>query len=59
VAADADFVERSRKHIQAQGIYGRVSVERSSFRRLPCADNLVNLLVGDDLSKLLGQGLSR
>lgn len=52
------LVGRARQHIQLQGIYGRVSVERASLARLPYAENLVNLVVADGFKTLLAQGLS-
>jgi outer membrane protein assembly factor BamB len=57
LAADAASLTMARKYIQSKGVYGRVSVERSSFKRLPYADNLVNLIVAEDLPALLGKGL--
>ncbi|MBM3499266.1 MAG: methyltransferase domain-containing protein, partial [Armatimonadetes bacterium] len=45
---DAGNVQRARAHIESLGLYGRVSVERWAGDRLPCADNLVNLLVWTD-----------
>jgi len=46
---DAANVEAARKHIRSQGLYGRVSVERLPGKRLPYADNLVNLVVAEGL----------
>ncbi|MFW6164020.1 MAG: PQQ-binding-like beta-propeller repeat protein, partial [Planctomycetota bacterium] len=46
---DAAKVEAARKHIQAQGLYGQVSVVHWDRPVLPYADNLVNLLVAADL----------
>ncbi|MEE8429566.1 MAG: PQQ-binding-like beta-propeller repeat protein, partial [Gammaproteobacteria bacterium] len=43
--ADPAKVARARSYIQAQGIYGVVSVERYSGSVLPYADNLINLIV--------------
>ncbi|MEW6357830.1 MAG: PQQ-binding-like beta-propeller repeat protein [Planctomycetota bacterium] len=43
--ADAKNIEQARKHIQSLGLYGKASVEQWSGKRLPYADNLVNLLV--------------
>ncbi len=38
----------ARKNLQAEGLYGLVSVERvASLHSLPYADNLVNLLIAD------------
>jgi len=45
LAADDAAAERARKHVEAQGLYGTVSVERSAFDRLPYAEDIVNLLV--------------
>ena len=47
--ADADQVEAARKHVQALGLYGKVSVDRLSGERLPYVDNLVNLVVSEGL----------
>jgi len=47
--ADAKNVEAARKHIQSLGLYGKVSVEQWTDKRLPYADNLVNLLVSENL----------
>ena len=47
--ADAKNVEEARKHIQSLGLYGKVSVEQWTDKRLPYADNLVNLLVSENL----------
>jgi outer membrane protein assembly factor BamB len=44
--ADA-VVAEARKNIQATGKYGPVSVERWDGKRLPYADNTVNLIVAD------------
>ena len=44
--ADSKHVEAARRHIQALGLYGKVSVECwTDSTHLPYADNLVNLLV--------------
>ncbi|MHC4405399.1 MAG: outer membrane protein assembly factor BamB family protein [Planctomycetota bacterium] len=45
---DAADVDKARDHVRASGRYGRVSVEQSKSDRLPYADNLVNLIVGQD-----------
>ena len=42
---DAAKADRARKWIQAQGCYGSVAVDTWDGRRLPYADNLVNVLV--------------
>ncbi len=55
---DPRTVARAREHIRAKGLYGRVSVDRCSFSRLPWTDHLVNVLVADDLPGLLEKGFS-
>lgn len=47
---DAGLVRQARQHVESLGLYGRVSVEQCSGNRLPYADNIVNLLVGEDLA---------
>jgi len=46
---DADRVALAREHIREMGLYGPVSVDRFDGKRLPYADNLINLLVAEDL----------
>ena len=46
---DAENVREARDHIRSIGLYGEVSVDRLAGRRLPYAENLVNLLVSEDL----------
>ena len=48
--ADAANVEKAREHIRKLGLYGKVSAARFAGKRLPYADNLVNLLVAEDLA---------
>ncbi len=57
LAADPEAVRKAREAIESQGLYGKVSVVRCGFKRLPYADDLVNLAVAADLAALLGQGL--
>jgi len=47
--ADADTVRGAREYIGKLGIYGPVSVEQFDGKRLPYADNLVNLVVAEDI----------
>ncbi len=47
LAADTDAVARVRHDLHARGLYGPVWVERFAGRRLPYAENLVNLMVVD------------
>ncbi len=48
LAADAAKVARARAHLESLGIYGPVSIDTFDGRRLPYADNLVNLVVVSD-----------
>ena len=57
LAGDAAAVRKARAHVQDRGLYREVSVVRSDFRRLPYADDLVNLVVSEDLPALLGADL--
>ncbi len=57
LAADAATLKKAREYIQSQGLYGNASVVRCDFKRLPYAENLVNLVVAHDLPALLGGGL--
>jgi len=50
--ADAENVERTRAHLHALGLYGRVSARQFDGRRLPYAENIVNLLVAEELGEL-------
>lgn len=47
LAAKAADVERARKHIESQGLYGPVSVDQIHGSQLPYIDNVVNLLVAE------------
>ena len=46
---NADNVRQAQSQIRKRGIYGRATAERFDGKHLPYADNLVNLVVGDDL----------
>lgn len=51
---DADQIRQAREYLhglrtESGGVHGPVSVEQFDGRRLPYADNLVNLIVADDL----------
>ncbi len=50
--ADAANVAAARDHIRTLGLYGKVSVEQWTGKRLPYADNLVNLLVSESLGEV-------
>jgi len=56
---DAGRVEEARKHIRSLGLYGEVTADRLSGKRLPYVDNLVNLLVAEDLDKVSADELMR
>jgi len=49
---DAADIHRARTHILSLGLCGKVSVDRFGGRRLPYADNLVNLVVAEDLDSV-------
>ena len=49
---DGKLVSAARRHIQALGRYGRISVESWRGKRLPYADNLVNLIVTSKAQEL-------
>jgi outer membrane protein assembly factor BamB len=45
---DPQRVASARRQLEAAGVYGKVTVERFDGKRLPYADNLVNLIVLHD-----------
>ena len=45
---DKTRVEAARAHIRERGVYGPISVETFDGKKLPYAENLVNLLVVED-----------
>ena len=45
-------VTEAREYLRSLGVYGDVSVDGFDGRRLPYADNLVNLLVSEDLGEV-------
>jgi len=47
--ADPAKVAAAQKHIQSQGVYGRVSADRFDGKNLPFVSNLVNLIIASDL----------
>ncbi len=49
---------RAREAIRARGVYGRVSADRSDLRRLPYADNLINVVVVERHQEIAPGGLS-
>jgi outer membrane protein assembly factor BamB len=48
LSVDALQVERARRYVRGLGRYGTVSIDRFDGKRLPYAENLVNLVVSDD-----------
>jgi len=56
---DVENIRRAREHIRSLGLYGKVSVERWSGKRLPYADNLVNLIVVEGGVKVSREELMR
>jgi len=50
--ADASSVEAARRHIQSLGLYGKVSVDRCSGKRLPYIEDFVNLVVCENLGEV-------
>ena len=58
LSADSVAAARAREFLQAEGLYGQASVECGALGRLPYADNLANLVVTEDLPRMLDHGLS-
>jgi outer membrane protein assembly factor BamB/SAM-dependent methyltransferase len=57
--ADPSNVQRARRHFRSLGLGGCVTAAAYDGRRLPYADNLVNLLVVSDPSSIAEQELLR
>ena len=57
--ANPEKVQRARQYIRSLGTYGSVSVDRFDGKRLPYADNLVNLIVAEDLGQVTMDELMR
>jgi len=49
---DAADVDAARAHVHSAGLYGRVSVDAFDGKRLPYADNMVNLVVSENPSEV-------
>lgn len=58
LSLNEEQVQRARNRIQSQKLYGVASVSCCSFKRLPYADNLANLIVVDNLTNVLAAGCS-
>ena len=52
-------VRKAREHIRSRGLYGQVSVGHLSGKRLPMADNLVNIVVAEEGRKVPAGELMR
>ena len=53
---DPDKVVAARRHVRSKGLYGPVSVRQWDGRRLPYADNLVNMVVVEcDMQDAVGE----
>jgi len=59
LSADAGSVGTAREHIRRRGVYGEVTAIEFDGRRLPYADNLVNLVVAEDLGDVPMQEITR
>lgn len=57
LTSDAATLDAIRKRFAEEGIGGVAGVEALPLKRLPYADNLVNLLVAEDLPGLVEKGL--
>ncbi|NQU22539.1 MAG: methyltransferase domain-containing protein, partial [Candidatus Nealsonbacteria bacterium] len=58
--SDAENVRNAREHVRSLGIYGtKVAIDRFDGRRLPYAENLVNLLVAEDLADVTAAEVTR
>ena len=49
---DPTNVQKTRRYVKSLGIYGKVSADTFDGKRLPYANNLVNLLVSEDLGEV-------
>jgi len=56
---DGEALRQAREHIRKLGIYGPVSVDRFDGKRLPYAENLVNLVVAEDLGSVATEEVIR
>ena len=57
--ADEANVARAREHVRKLGLYGKVSVSHLAGKRLPYADNLVNLLVAGPAAGVAADEIQR
>jgi len=55
---DINLLDKARKNIDRQGLYGKVSADFGQYSKLPYAENLVNIIVADNYRMLEARGLS-
>ena len=55
---DKFYLNKARKEIDRQGVYGKVSADFGRYNQLPYTDNLVNIIVADNYRMLEARGLS-
>jgi len=58
ICDDRAGLEKVRRQIDGLGVYGRVSADLGRCDELPYAENLVNIIIADDISKLVSKGLT-
>jgi len=56
---DPQQVSKARNHLEAKGLYGKITVEQFDGRSLPYADNLVNLVVASDECQVANEEIAR
>lgn len=56
---DAAHVERFRKAVGARNLYGRISASVYGGKKLPYADNMVNLLIVEDAADVTREEMKR
>jgi len=61
LAQDDNMVKKARKYIKKKGLYGKVTVDHWNGKKLPYADNMVNLFVacGSDLGEINSEEINR
>ncbi len=58
LTSNREELEKARQYVRSRDVYGKVSVDCCSMRRLPYADNVANVIVAEDLPELRQNGLS-
>jgi hypothetical protein len=58
ISPDQKSVVKARQYLHSKGVYGQAAVVCHGLTRLPYATNLANLVVIDNLPKLLKAGLN-